>query len=321
MQNNIRKFDLDFILKAGIIILLWATPPLVSKLWVGSGTFPGLYFGFLRYIFGFIALLVIIGGQKRLGNLMSLFKTQLKPILFCAGWLILMIIGQNFSVLFILGASSSVLLNFNPSLIYMVAPLLFIDEKYTHKKTFGFVLSTLGIVIVFFASIEVSSMITPDYILGYCLGFLSGVAWAGYSLSLKRFFQDSQSQEVTTLNLFVAAVILLIVSTLTETPPSIESYTVVSLWGIAVIGVGAAAVAFTLYLQLVQKYGATRAGNIQFLIPLVSLIFAFVFLNEFSVYTLIGGIFCAIGVAIVNYEKTNLNSIFQSDYPNEIQKS
>ncbi|MFX1505271.1 MAG: DMT family transporter [Promethearchaeota archaeon] len=314
MRNQSKKFDLNFLFKAGIIILLWATPPLVSKLWVGSkGTFPVLFFGFLRYIFGFLALFAIIGWHKRLGDLLNLFKTQFKPILFCSGWLILMIIGQNFSVLFILGSSSSVLLNFNPSLIYMVAPLLFMDEKYTRKKSFGFILSTLGIAIVFFASIEVSSMITSDYIFGYCLGFLSGVAWAGYSLSLKRFFQDSQSQEVTTLNLFVAAVILLIVSTVTETPPTIESYTVESIWGIAVIGIGAAAVAFTLYLQLVQNYGATRAGNIQFLIPLVSLIFAVIFLNEFSIYTLIGGILCAIGVAIVNYEKSDLNSDLQSD--------
>jgi drug/metabolite transporter (DMT)-like permease len=310
MHNRKRKFDLDFLLKAGIIILLWATPPLVSKLWVGSkGTFPGLYFGFLRYIFGFFALLIILGLQKRLRNLINLLKTHFKYILFCSGWLILMIIGQNFSILFILGASSSVLLNFNPSLIYMVAPLIFIDEKYTKKKTFGFVLSTLGIGIVFLASLETSSIITSEYFLGYCLGFLSGVAWAGYSLSLKRFFQDSQSQEVTTLNLFGAAIILLIVSTLTETPPAIESYTVESVWGIAIIGVGAAAVAFTLYLQLVQKYGATRTGNIQFFIPLVSLIFALIFLSEFSFYTLVGGIFCAIGVAIVNYEKDESSSV------------
>ena len=116
MHNQHKKFDLDFLFKAFIIILLWATPPLVSKLWVGSkGTFPGLYFGFLRYIFGFLALLIIIGFQKRFGNVLSILKNQFKPTLFCSGWLILMIIGQNFSVLFILGASSSVLLNFNPT--------------------------------------------------------------------------------------------------------------------------------------------------------------------------------------------------------------
>ena len=314
MHDLNKNPDLDFLLKACIIILLWATPPLVSKRWVGStSAFPGFYFGFLRYFFGFFALLVIIGSQKRLGNMKDLIRTHFKPILFCAAWLVLMIIGQNFSVLFILGASSSVLLNFNPSLIYLVAPLLFIDEKYSKKKSLGFFLSTLGIVIVFLATLETSSVVTTDYILGYSLGFLSGVAWAGYSLSLKHFFQDSQSQEVTTLNLFVASVILLIVSTFTETPPTIESYTVESIWGIALIGVGAAAIAFTLYLQLVQKYGATRAGNIQFLIPIVSLIFALIFLDEFSFFTLIGGIFCAIGVAIVNYEADELNSGNQSD--------
>ena len=71
---------------------------------------------------------------------------------------------------------------------------------------------------------------------------------------------------------------------------------------IAIIGFGAAAIAFTLYLQLVQRYGPIKAGNIQFLIPLVSLLIAWIFLMEFSIYTLIGGILCAVGVALVNYK-------------------
>ncbi|MHA2244702.1 MAG: DMT family transporter [Candidatus Hodarchaeales archaeon] len=303
MHSSIKKFDPDFIFKAFIIVILWATPPLVSKLWVGSkGVFPGLYFGFLRYIFGAFALLFIIGLNRTLGNLTQLLKNHLKPILFCSSWLVLMIIGQNFSILFILGASSSVLLNFNPVLIYLFAPFLFVDEKYSSKKTLGFIVSLIGIGFVFLASLETNTVVPSDFIIGYGLGFLSGVAWAGYSLSLKQYFQESQSQEVTALNLLVAAIILLVFSMITEPLPTIESYTVESIWGLVVIGIGAAAVAFTLYLQLVQKYGATRAGNIQFLIPLVSLVFAFIFLNEFSIYTLVGGIFCAIGVAMVNYE-------------------
>ncbi len=305
MHSSIKKFDLDFFLKAFIIVILWATPPLVSKMWVGTkGVFPGLYFGFLRYIFGFFSLFIIIGLRKKLVNLKQLLKENFKPILFCSAWLVLMIIGQNFSILYILGASSSVLLNFNPVLIYLCAPLLFTDEKYTIKKTLGFVLSTFGIIIVFLASLETSTVITIDFTIGYVLGFLSGVAWAGYSLSLKQHFQESQSQEVTALNLLIAAIVLLVFSMITESPPTIENYNLESIWGIVLIGVGAAAVAFTLYLQLVQKYGATRAGNIQFLIPLVSLFFALIFLAEFSIFTLVGGIFCAIGVAMVNYEKS-----------------
>ncbi|MFX0208397.1 MAG: hypothetical protein ACFFDT_20610, partial [Candidatus Hodarchaeota archaeon] len=140
MPSSTKKFDLDFFLKAFTIVILWATPPLVSKLWVGTkSVFPGMYFGFLRYIFGFFALLVIIGFQRKLLNLKQLLREHFKSIIFCSLWLVLMIIGQNFSVLFILGASSSVLLNFNPVLIYIFAPLLFIDEKYSSKKTLGFV--------------------------------------------------------------------------------------------------------------------------------------------------------------------------------------
>lgn len=305
MHSSRQKFDSEFTWKALIIVILWATPPLVSKLWVGKGIFPGLYFGFLRYIFGSLALLFIIGYQKKIDSLIQIAREHYKPIIICSSWLILMIIGQNFSVLYILGSSSSVLLNFNPAIIYIFAPLLFFDEKYTSKKTFGVIVSSFGIFLVFLASLEINTVITTKYIIGYGLGFLSGVAWAGYSLSLKRYFQESQSQEVTSLNLLTAAITLLVFSLITEPLPTIDSYTSDSIWGLVVIGIGAAAVAFTLYLQLVQKFGATRAGNIQFLIPLVSLVFALFFLNEFSIYTLVGGVFCAIGVAMVNYERNS----------------
>lgn len=297
------KGQLDFLVKTCIIIILWATPPLVSRMWVGlKGVFPGLFFGFLRYLFGFLALLIILIFRGKLINFKQLFVKDLKPILWCSSWLVLMIVGQNFSILFISGASSSVLLNFNPVLIYLLAPLLFLDESYTAKKTFGFVVSTIGIGLIFLTSLEIEALSIIDFIIGYLLGFLSGVAWAGYSLSLRWFFRESHSEEVTSLNLLGAAIILLSISLITESIPSVKSFTLESIWGLVVIGVGAAAVAFTLYLQLIQKYGPTKAGNIQFLVPLVSLVFAWIFLAEWSFFDLVGGVFCAIGVAMVSYE-------------------
>jgi drug/metabolite transporter (DMT)-like permease len=179
------------------------------------------------------------------------------------------------------------------------------DEKYTKRKTIGVIISSIGIGVVFLASLETTSDLSlTDFILGNGLGFLSGVAWAGYSLSLKRLFQESEVQEITALNLLVASIFLLVISIFTELFPSIESYSLLSVWGLLVIGIGAAGVAFTLYLKLVQKYGAIHAGNTQFLIPLVSILFAWIFLAEFSRFALIGGILCALGVALVSIEST-----------------
>ncbi len=309
---NSRDLDLNFLLKSLVIVVFWSTPPLVSKLWVGTKeAFPGLFFGFLRYSLGFTALLLIILFQQR--NLRSLKRIILKKpkiILFCSCWLVLMIIGQNFSVYFILGSSSSVLLNFNPCIIYLFAPVLFVDEIYSKNKTIGFIISSVGVFFVFFASIEVTSFL--NFVIGNFLGFLSGVAWAGYSLSLKKYFQDDDSEAVTALNLMSAAVLLFVLSLITETPPPLESFTIESIWGLLIIGFGAAAIAFTLYLQLVQNYGSIRAGNIQFLIPLVSFLIAWIFLGEFSSFTLIGCFLCAIGVALVNYEAKNHDWISES---------
>ncbi|MFX0066407.1 MAG: DMT family transporter, partial [Candidatus Hermodarchaeota archaeon] len=214
---------------------------------------------------------------------------------------------------------SSVLLNFNPILIYLFAPLLFMDEKYTKRKTIGVVISSIGIGVVFLASLETASDLSlTNFIVGNGLGFLSGVAWAGYSLSLKRLFHENDVQEITALNLLVASIILMAISIVVEDFPSIESYSLMSVWGLIVIGVGAAGVAFTLYLILVQKYGAIHAGNIQFLIPLVSILFAWIFLAEFSRFALIGGILCAFGVVLVSFEfsfrlRKSVNSIDPSN--------
>ncbi|MFX0087141.1 MAG: DMT family transporter [Candidatus Hodarchaeota archaeon] len=299
------KIDFNFISKSSIIVLLWSTPPLVSKLWVGTKeAFPGLFFGFLRYSFGFTALIfIILFHQGNFNSLKVILRKQPKTIIFCAMWLVLMIIGQNFSVSFILGSSSSVLLNFNPCIIYLFAPILFTDESYTKNKTIGFIISSIGILIVFLASLEATSLF--NFFIGNFLGFLSGIAWAGYSLTLKLYFQEKGSEEVTALNLLSAAFILFLLSLVMEHHPPVESFTLESIWGLIIIGFGAAAIAFTLYLQLVQKYGSIKAGNIQFLIPLVSLLIAWILLGEYSFLTLIGGIFCAVGVALVNYGFNN----------------
>ncbi|MHA1944559.1 MAG: DMT family transporter [Candidatus Hodarchaeales archaeon] len=298
--------SLDFTLKAAIIIFLWATPPLVSKVFVGTqSSFPGLFFGFLRYLLGALSLFTLIVFRGNIKQVIVAFKRHILGVIVCTCWLILMIIGQNFSIYFILGSSSSILLNFNPVIVYIIAPLLFIDEKYSKLQSIAVIVSTIGIILVFLAAVDLLAVNFTDFILGNALGLLSGVAWAGYTLTLKKVFSDESSEEVTSVILFLSAIVLLIMSFLLEQFPPIESYSFDSIIGLIIIGVGAAGIAFTLYLQLVQKYGATYSANIQFLIPIVSLILAWIFLSEFSILAILGGILCAIGVALVTKQPVN----------------
>ncbi|MFW9779199.1 MAG: DMT family transporter [Candidatus Heimdallarchaeota archaeon] len=215
-----------------------------------------------------------------------------------------MAFGQNFSVHYILGTSSSILLNFNPALIYLAAPFI-TDEVYSRKRSTGVLIATIGLFLVLLASFEDSVLVLSEtFLIGNGLGFVSGVAWAGYSLSLRRFFIEwkGNESEITSMNLGLASLILLVISLGTEPWPPMEKFTVLSIWGIIVVGVGAAAIAFTLYLSLIQRYGTITAGNIQFLVPIVSLILGWLFLGEFSFFAFIGGIVCALGVLLVTYE-------------------
>jgi drug/metabolite transporter (DMT)-like permease len=224
-----------------------------------------------------------------------------------------MAFGQNFSIHYILGTSSSILLNFNPALIYLAAPLI-TNEIYSRKRSIGVLIATIGLLLVLMASFENSlSLSTEAFLLGNGLGFLSGVAWAGYSLSLRRFFVEWKEQEIeiTALNLGVASIILFMITLMSEPWPPLENFTILSVWGIIVVGVGAAAIAFTLYLSLIQRYGTIPAGNIQFLVPLVSLIMGWFFLSEFSLFALIGGVLCALGVLVVTYERSDSIRLYE----------
>jgi drug/metabolite transporter (DMT)-like permease len=293
-------FSLDFGIKAAIIIFLWATPALVSKAFVGTQSgFPGLYFGFLRYLLGALSLFTIITFRGNVKRVIAVFKQHLLGTIVCAGWLILMIIGQNFSIHFILGSSSSVLLNFNPVIVYLLAPILFLDEEYSKVQSIAVIISTIGVFLVFLAAVDLLIVDFTDFLLGNALGLLSGVAWAGYTLTLRKLFTDESSEETTAVILLLAAIILFLMSFFTEKFPPLESYSIESIIGLIIIGVGAAGLAFTLYLQLIQKYGAIQSANIQFLIPIVSVILAWIFLNEFSILAIAGGILCAVGVALV----------------------
>jgi len=301
-QSSHFWLNYNFLIKSLIIVIFWSTPPLISKLWVGSGVFPGLYYGFLRYGLGFVTLFLLILLKGNLIFFLKCIKEKNWKYLFCALWLIVMIIGQNFSVFFILGSSSSILLNFNPVFIYLLSPLLFSDEYYSNRKNIGILISTLGIILVFFASMEgYQEANTQFFVIGNILGILSGIGWAGYSLSLKWLFKENESEEVTSINLLIATIILFTLSNFLESNliPSIEVFTLSSLFGLAIIGVGAAALAFTLYFELVQQYGTSNAANIQFLIPLFSLFFGYMFLGEFSILTMIGGIISAIGLILI----------------------
>ena len=173
-------FSIDFISKAAIIIFFWATPPLVSKVFVGNQLrFPGLYFGFLRYLLGCLSLFVIITIRGDIKRIFSILKKHLFGIMICSGWLILMIVGQNFSVYFILGSSSSILLNFNPVIVYLLAPIFFLDEEYSRVQSAAVIISTIGIFFVFLSTINIFVVDFKSFLIGNGLGLLSGVAWAG----------------------------------------------------------------------------------------------------------------------------------------------
>lgn len=286
-------------------MILWGTPPLVSKFLVGSGTFPGYFFGFIRYLTAFFVLFLLLILSKRVRMLPEILIRKKGPLLICAFWLILMAVGQNFSIYFILGTSSSILLNFNPTLIYLAAPII-TDEVYSRKRSLGVLIATIGLLFVLMVSFESTRSLSPEaFLLGNGLGFLSGVAWAGYSLSLRRFFVEWKEQDIaiTAINLGLASTLLFGISVISEPWPPLQSFTILSIWGIIVVGIGAAAIAFTLYLGLIQRYGTITAGNIQFLVPLVSIFLGWLFLAEFSFFALIGGGLCAFGVLVVTYER------------------
>jgi len=201
---------------------------------------------------------------------------------------------QNQGLKYAGAVDSSILASLAPVFMVLLAWLI-LKEKVTHRQVVGIIIAFSGTFLVATNGSFAFLTLDPSRLWGDFLILLTGIAWALYNVSLKKLLGKYSPTTVLTSST-MAGTAFLLPAMLLEWPLNLSQ---VDAWGwvhIFYLGLFASALAYLLWNTALTKVSTATAGAYLYLMPVLTAIIAFVFLQEIPGYfTVIGGIMALIG--------------------------
>lgn len=247
--------------------LMYATLPVLVKLAYAQGLTPESTL-FLRYLFSFLLLVVVLAGIKKEPVL------TLKPLVFVQGALLTAGGLFYFFALEYLSAGLTTVIFFaHPALVALLG--IFIYREAVVPRVLGGLTLALSGIYVLSGLQNASSLTSAD---GIIYALLACLCYALYSLVGQKTLADSKPLSITAT---IALVAIFIVAPLFPTDVSVIFYLT---WPQLVIAVLMACLntllAVLFFLKGLQQIGATRATLISTAEPVFCLILAYLILGE-----------------------------------------
>ena len=273
-----------------LFIFLWSSAFISGKIIVEYGTpFASLSLRFIIVASGFFCFTIFFKEKIR-AKPINIIEASLSGILFhglyLGGCFYSLSIGVPANI-------SALIVSMQPILTNILAgPLL--KEEVTWKQWMGISLGLCGTLMVL--GYDVGSSIPIEGLIASLVALLAVTTGTLWQKKL------SQNLHLTVNNFYqaIAASIFLFVVMLLFGKPLINlnyEFILSMSWQIIVVSFGA----FTILMYLLKIGSASKTSNLFFLIPPVSALMAWIFLNEiFTYFDIIGLIFCSTGVFIAS---------------------
>ncbi|HUU77188.1 MAG TPA: DMT family transporter [candidate division Zixibacteria bacterium] len=269
---------LPIIIMLFIIVVTWATPNVVGRYLTSNDLLTPTQISALRYIPASITLLIFCFITKRGKLLIAVLKEKYIHLLIASIILTSFVLFQMFSVKYTTASASSFLLNVNPVITFVLS-IIILKERHKWWGGIGVAIASIGIFFIAIPLDNISQLFNSANILGNFLAFLSGVAWAFYSIYLKRFLKEKDPIVTSTWNLTFSAIILTVVMFAVDgwfsTNPGINAFLLTTFLGIV-----PTAISFTLWFETIRRISVQKASVFQFLIPIFATLLAILFLQE-----------------------------------------
>ncbi len=272
------KTLLPVILMLIFIVVTWATPNVVGRYLSLQEVNPlsPTQISALRYLPAAITLLIVCFISRRTKSLFETLKKKYLHLIIASIILASFVILQMYSVKYTTASVSSFLLNVNPVITFVLS-IIILKEKHRWWGSAGVFVAAIGIFFIAVPLEEISQIFVSEYIFGNLLAFLSGAAWAIYSIYLKKFLKDEDFIVTSTWNLTLSAIILTVVMFIVDgwftfTPSTTDVLLTTFL------GIVPTAISFTLWFETIKRIPVQKASVFQFLIPIIATIFAVIFL-------------------------------------------
>lgn len=277
-----------------LTVLIWASSFAFIKL-VVTDVSPYVL-AVLRAVIGAIFLVSIVVLTRQTKKFIEDIYSRWK-IYFLLGFISIAIFDvlQNVGISYTSSSLAGVLLNTNPLFIALLS-IIFLKEKITKYRVMGLFTGFIGMCIVVIGDEDISVIITSQAFLGNVFILLSAITWAIYSVVNKQILKNTTPLFVATATSVFGAIFLIPIVFVNNIFLSVDALS----WLIIIyLGVVASGLTFFLWSYTLSKMEASRASLFLFLIPIISVIIGWIFLDEkVNIYMLFGGILVIFGIFI-----------------------
>jgi drug/metabolite transporter (DMT)-like permease len=192
-----------------------------------------------------------------------------------------------------LNAGLGAILNSTSPIWAAVIGAIWLKDRLSFSRIFGLMMGVVGIVILMWGKAHFSTGgLALPFICCMGLTFCYGLA----SNLIKVYGQDMHSMSLTFSSLFIGAAMLAIPAWM-ELP---QEPLPISVWvGILGLGIFSTAVGYILFFRLVKDTSPSIAISVTFLVPVFSVIWGFIFLDEQpTLQMFVGGLIIVLGTSL-----------------------
>lgn len=287
------KKNTKWLLLVILVFVVWGTqhPPIK----ILSESIPPFLLNFLRFLIAGVVLLPFVLKQKIVPAKRDLLKIFGLGIIGIALYGFFVVKGIKLST----STNSAILINSNPLLIAILAPLL-IKESMSAKKILGILIGFIGVLLVISNGLNVANIIQSEYFIGNLLLALSALCVAIYAIYNKTFIQKYNGLIVTFYAVLAGTTVLFLLSILNGEISYISDISINSFLLIAYVAIITTAFTWVVWFSAIKRIGVVSTSSFFFLIPISGILSSNLILKEpLTYFTLIGTILILSGIYVV----------------------
>jgi drug/metabolite transporter (DMT)-like permease len=284
------------------LVLLWGLSFPINKM-ILSYTPPILFAGMRTLAGGLLLVLLMLGKrhqiQWKLNWQIYTISALLNVVLFFGL--------QTLGLKFMPAGLFSVLVYLQPVLIAIFA-WIWLSERMSLLKAIGLIFGFFGVAIV-----SLKGVSGPISGIGVVIGICTSISWALGTVYAKRVSSHVNFMWLAALQCIIGGAILTVTGSMLEPWSAIE-WNITYIEGMAFSSVLGVSGSWFLYFTLVNSGEASVVTSYTFLVPLVSVLTGILFLKEsFTLYLLLGLIFIAVSIIMVNRKPRSLRMMSFQD--------
>ncbi|HCW52620.1 MAG TPA: EamA family transporter [Clostridium sp.] len=256
-----------------ITILIWGTTFISTKILLVD--FEPTEILFLRFLIGFIALIVVCPKRLRIEDKKREFVFALAGLCgICMYYLL-----ENIALTYTMASNVGVIISAAPFFTGMLSKIFIKDSEKLHMNFYiGFIIAMVGVFCISFSGQELH--LNP---MGDLLAVGAAFVWACYSVITKKISSWGYSTIQTTRRTFAYGLVFIIPSLFLFHQHSMDFYNIIkplNLFNILFLGLGASALCFVTWNLAVKVLGAVKTTSFIYMVPVITIISSVIILNE-----------------------------------------